>query len=117
MIEGGTSCAELGLDFETTVGRALPARPAHALRKIVRPLQERAAVLKQALRSLQPHVIAGRMIPADEVPRCKSLLLLGSWSCMRVQGRPYFASHAVMVQQLQSLAANCTTLWQISAER
>ena len=48
-MEGETSYAELALDFEITAGRALPtlpARPEHALRMTVLPLQERAAALR-----------------------------------------------------------------------
>ena len=50
--EGEVSYAELAMDFEATSGRALPARPEHALRMTLLPLQERAAVLRQAVRAL-----------------------------------------------------------------
>ena len=50
--EGEVSYAELAMDFEATLGRALPARPEHALRMTVLPLYERAAVLQQAARAL-----------------------------------------------------------------
>ena len=52
--KGKTSYADPALDFETTVGRALPVGPEHALRIIVLLLQERAAVLKQAIDPMQP---------------------------------------------------------------
>ena len=46
------SYAELAMDFETALGRVLPARPEHALRRTVLPLQEQAAPLQQAVRAL-----------------------------------------------------------------
>ena len=41
------------------------------------PLLERATVLRQAVRALQPHMLAGERLPAAGTPRCKSLILLG----------------------------------------
>ena len=50
---------ELALDCELTVHRALPTGRVLVLRFVVPPLQERAAVLRQAIRALKPHMLAG----------------------------------------------------------
>ena len=60
-MEGKASYAELALHFEITAGQALLARLVHASRMTVLPLQERAAVLLQALCSLQPHMVLRRL--------------------------------------------------------
>ena len=43
---GKVTYAELALDFELTVQRALPAQPEHSLCMTVLPRQERATVLR-----------------------------------------------------------------------
>ena len=63
---GEVTYAQLALDFELTVQRAPPARPEHAPRMAVLPLQERATVLRQAIRALQPHRLVGQILRADE---------------------------------------------------
>ena len=68
------STAELALNFELTTQWSLPASPEHSRRMMVLPLQERAAVLRQAVRALQPHMLAGELLPARETPLCKSLI-------------------------------------------
>ena len=100
------------MDFEATSGRALPARPEHAQRMIVLPLPERAAVPRQAVRALQPHLLVGRHLQAEESAKCHSLIALGSRTCLGLQGRPYFAARDEMVRVLEGLAVNCVTQWQ-----
>ena len=110
--EGEVSYTEPAIEFEATSGRALPARPEHALRMIVFPLQERAAVLRQAARALQPHLLVGRLLPAEESLRCHSLIALGGRTCLGLKGRPYFAARGEMVRMLEGLAAHRVTQWQ-----
>ena len=100
------------MDFEATSGRALPGRPEHALRMTVLPLQERAVVLRQAARALQQHLLVGHLLPAEESPRCHSLIALGGGTCLGLKGRPYFAARGEMVRMLEGLAAHCVTQWQ-----
>ena len=107
--EKEVSYKELAMDFEATSGRALPARPEHALRMTVLPLQERAPVLWQAARALLPHLLVGRLLPAEESPRCHSLIALGGRTCLGLKGRPYFAARGEMVRMLEGLAAHCVT--------
>ena len=57
------------------------------------------------------HIVVGRLLPAEETPRCKYLLLLGG-AYMGVKGRPYFISGAAMIRQMESLAAQCIAIWQ-----
>ena len=54
---------EPAMDFEATSGQ-------HALRLTVVPLQDRAAVLRQAIRALRPHLRVGPIW-------CHSLIVLG----------------------------------------
>ena len=82
--EGEVSYAELAMDFEATSGRALPARPEHALRMIVLPLQERVAVTRQAVQVLRPHLLLARLLQAEKSPRCHSLIALGGCTCLGV---------------------------------
>ena len=110
--EGEVPYVELALDFEATSGRALPVRPEHTLRMTVLPLQERAVVLRQAAQALQPHLLVGRLLPAEESPRCHSLIALGGCTCLGLKGCPYFAARGDMVRMLEGLAAHCVTQWQ-----
>ena len=48
----------------------------------VLPLQERACVLRQAVKALQPHLLAGRLLQGDETSCCWSLIPF--WGGMRV---------------------------------
>ena len=96
LVPGDVTYAELTLDFKLTVQRVLPAQPEHALRLVVLPLQERAAILRQAIRALQPHMLAGLILPAEESLRCRSLIPLGGRAILGVKGRPYFASRGRM---------------------
>ena len=100
------------MDFKATLGRALPARPEHALRMTVLPLRERAVVLRQAAWALRPHLLLGRLLPAEESPTCHSLIALGGRTCLGLKGRPYFAARGEMVRMLEGLAAHCVTQWQ-----
>ena len=100
------------MDFEATSGRALPTRPEHSLRMTVLPLQERAAVLRQAARALQPHLLVGHLLPAEESPMCHSLIALGGRTCLGLKGRPYFAARGEMVRMLEGLVAHYVTQWQ-----
>ena len=88
------------------------SRPEHALRMTVLPLQERAVVLRQAVRTLQPHLLVGRLLPAEESARCHSVIALGGRTCLGLQRRPYFAACDEMVKMLEGLAAPCVTQWQ-----
>ena len=105
------------MDFEATSGRAPPARPEHALRMAMLPLQERAAVLRQAARALQPYLQVGRLLPAEESPRCHCRIALGVRTCLGLKGRPYFAARGEMVRMLEGLAARCVTQWQCRLSR
>ena len=111
-LEGEVLYAELGMDFEATSGWVLPASPEHALRVTVLPLQEQAAVLRQAVRALQPHPLVGRLLPAEKSPRCHSLMALGGRTCLGLKGRPYFAPRNEMVRMLQGFGAHYVTQWQ-----
>ena len=71
---GEVTYAELALDFELAVQQALAARPEHPLRMTMLPLQERATVLRRAVRALQSHML----LPATQTPRRKSLIPLGA---------------------------------------
>ena len=95
------------MDFEATSGRALPAHLEHALRMTVNPLQDRAALLRQAARALQPHLLVGRLLPAEESARCHSLIALGGRTCLGLKGRPYFAACGEIVRMLEDSAAQC----------
>ena len=106
------SYAKLAMDFEATSGRALPARPEYALRMTVLPLQESAAVLQRAAWAIQPHLLLGRLLLAEESPGCHLLIALGGRTCLRLKGRPYFAARGKMVRMLEGLVAHYVTQWQ-----
>ena len=86
------SWAELALDYEAFVGRALPAAPDHKLRGARHPLGERAQVLRKAVGLAGRHLAAGGLLRGQPVGRCRSLLPLGGRMCAGLSARPYFAA-------------------------
>ena len=103
--------AELTLDSETFLGRALPASPHHRLRGMRLPLGERAQVLRQAARLLQRHMAAGRFLQGAPSDRCRALVPLGGRLCAGLRARPFFAARADMALQLQGLALHLQEAW------
>ena len=101
------SWAELALDYEPFVGRALPASPDHRLRGTRLPLGQRAQVLRKAVGLAERHLAAGTLLGGAPLGRCRSLLPLGGHVCAGLSAQPYFpARHEVMLQ-LMRLAAHC----------
>ena len=97
--QGTSTWVELALDWELFLGRALPASSHHQLRGMRLPLGERAQVLRQALRLLQRHMAAGRLLQGDPSDR-RALILLGGCLCTGLRARPFFAARVDMVLQL-----------------
>ena len=108
---GDVTWAELALDCETFLGRALPASPHHRLRGMRLPLGERAQVLRQAARLLQRHMAAGRFLQGAPSDRCRALVPLGGRLCAGLRARPFFAARADMALQLQGLALHLQEAW------
>ena len=77
------SWAELALDYEAFVGRALPSSPDHRLRGTRLPLGERAQILRKAVGLAERHLAAGTLLSGAPLGRCRSLLPLGG---RRVRG-------------------------------
>ena len=73
--------AELALDYETFVGRALPASPDHRLRGTRLPLRERAQVLRKAVGMAESHLAAGVLLSGAPLGRRPSLLPLRGCVC------------------------------------
>ena len=96
------SWAELALDYEAFVGRALPASPDHRLRGTRLPLGERAQVLRKAVGLVERHLATGTLLSGAPLGRCHSLLPLGGRVCAGLSARPYFAArHEVMLQLMR----------------
>ena len=74
-------------------------------------LQEPEAVLRQALWSLQPQMVLGRLVPTEETQRCKSLVKLCGPTYMGLKRCPDFASRTAMIRQVESLATYYTAVW------
>ena len=110
-MDGEVSYAELRLDLELTISRALLARPEHNLRMTGLPLQEKACVLRWAIRAQQPHPVVGRLLQGDGVSCYHLPTPLGGRTCLGLTKHPYFVNRVVMVRQLEHLAVHCTTLW------
>ena len=105
------SWAELALDYEAFVGRALPASPDHRLRGTRLPLEERAQVLRKAVGLAEGHLAAGALLSGAPLARCRSLLPLGGLVCVGLSARPYFAARHEVMLQLMRLAAHCRDSW------
>ena len=103
--------AELALDCETFLGRALPASSHHQLRGMCLPLGERAQVLRQAARLLQRHIPPVRFLQGAASGRCRALVPLGGPLCAGLRAQPFFAARADMALQLQGLAPHVPEAW------
>ena len=105
------SWAELALDYEAFVGRALPASPDNRLRGTRLPLGERAQVLRKAVGLAERHLAAGALLSGAPLGSCRSLLPLGGRVCAGLSARPYFAARHEVMLQLMRLAAHCRDSW------
>ena len=85
------SWAELALDNEAFVGRALPASPDNRLRGTRLPLGERAQILRKAVGLAERHLAEGTLLSGGQLGRCRSLLPLGGRVCAGLSARPYSA--------------------------
>ena len=103
--------AELALDYEALVGRALPASPDHRLRGTRPPLGERAQVPRKAVGLAERHLAAGAMLGGAPLGRCRSLLPLGGRMCAGLSACPYFVARREVMLQLMRLAAHCRDSW------
>ena len=103
--------AELALDYEAYVGRALPASPDHRLRGTRLPLGEQAQVLRKAVGLAERHLAAGTLLSGAPLGRCRSLLPLGGRVCAGLSARPYFAARHEVMLQLMRLATHCRDSW------
>ena len=105
------SWAELALDYEAFVGRALPASLDYRLRGTRLPLGERAQILRKAVGLAERHLAAGTLLSGAPLGRCRSLLPLGGRMCTGLSARPYFAARHEVMLQLMRLAAHCRDSW------
>ena len=101
------SWAELALDYEAFVGRALSASPNHRLQGTRLPLRERAQALHIAVGLVERHLAAGSLLRGAPLGRCRSLLRV----CAGLSACPFFAArHEVMLQPMR-LATHCRDTW------
>ena len=105
------SWAELSLDYEAFVGRALSASPDHRLRGTRLPLGEWAQILRKAVGLAERHLAAGALLSGAPLGRCRSLLPLGGRVCAGLSARLYFAARHEVMLQLMRLAAHCRDSW------
>ena len=105
------SCAELAMDYEAFAGRALPASPDHRLRGTRLPLGEWAQILRTAAGLVERHLVAGTLLCAAPLGRCRSLLPLGGRVCVGLSARPFFAARHEVMLRLMRLATHCLDLW------
>ena len=105
------SWAELALDYEAFVGRALPATPDHRLRGTRLPLGQRAQIVRKAVGLAERHLAAGALLSGAPLGRCRSLLPLGGRVCAGLSARAYFAARHEVMLQLMRLAAHCRDSW------
>ena len=82
------SWAELALDYEAFVGRALPASPDHRLRGTRLPLGKRAQFLRKAVGLAERHLAAGAMLGGAPLGCYRSLLPLGAFGSPVLRGAP-----------------------------
>ena len=76
------SWAELALDYQAFVGRALPPSPDHRLRGTRLPLGERAQILRKAVGLVERHLVAGMLLSRALLGRSRSFPPLGA-ACAR----------------------------------
>ena len=62
-------------------------------------------------------MLAGELLPANQAPRCKSLIPLGGRTSLAVATCPYFTVRGQMARQLEHLATHGATLWQRQLQR
>ena len=106
------SWAELALDFDAFVGRALPAFPDHRLRGTRLPLGERAQLPRNAAGLVEHHLVAGTLLSGAPLGLCRSLLPLGRRVCAGPSARPFFtARHEAMLQQDRRAGAAALSSW------
>ena len=103
--------AELALDYEAFVWRALRASPDHRLRGTCLPLGEQAQILRKAVCLAERHLMAGTLLSGAPLERCRSLLPLGGRVCAELWASPYFAARREDMMQLMRLAAHCRNSW------
>ena len=82
------SWAELALDHQAFVGRALPASPDHRLRGTRLPLGERAQVLRKAAWLVERHLVAGTLLCGAPLGTVSLPLPLGGPCVCRPVGPP-----------------------------
>ena len=105
------SWAELALDYEAFVRRALPASPEHQLRGTRMPLGELAQVLRKAVGLAERHLAAGALLGGAPLGRCGLLLPLGGRVCAGLSASLYFAVRHEVMLQLMHLAAQRHDSW------
>ena len=105
------SWAELALDYEAFVGRALPDSLDHRLRGTRLPLGERAQVLRKAAGLIECHLVAGTLLCGAPLGCCRSLLPVGGRVCAGLSARPFFAARHDVMLQLMRLATHCRDSW------
>ena len=105
------SWAELALDYEAFVGRALPASPDHHLRRTRLPLGERARVIRKARGLVERHLVAGPLLLGAPLRRCRHLLPFGGRVCAGLSTRLFFAAHHEVMLQLVRVASHCRDTW------
>ena len=103
--------AELALDYEAFVERALLASPDHRLRGTRLPLGERAQILRKAVGLAERHLAVGTLLSGAPLRRCRSLLPLGGRVCAGLSARPFFAARHEVMLQLMRLATHCRDSW------
>ena len=101
------SWAELALDYQAFVGRALPASPNHRVRGMRLPLGERAQGLRKAAGLVERHPMAGTLLCRAPLGRCRSLLHLAGRVCAGSSARPFFAACHEVMPHLMRLATQC----------
>ena len=100
------SWAELALDYEAFVGRALPASSDHRLRGTRLPLGEQAHILHKAAGLVERHLVAGTLLCGTPMGACCSLLPLGGRVCAGLSARPFFSARHEVMLQLMRLATH-----------
>ena len=105
------SWAELALDYEASAGRALPASSDHRLRGTRLPLGEPAQILRKAAGLVERHLVAGTLLCAAPLGRCRPLLALGGRVCACLCARPFFAARHEVMLQLMRLATHYRDSW------
>ena len=105
------SWAELALDYEVFLGRALPPSPDHRLRGTRLPLRERVQILRKAVGLAERRLAAAALLSGAPLGRYRSLLPLGHRVCAGRCARPYFATRHEVMLQLMRLGAHSRDSW------